>query len=55
MPNLSHISRPLHVFCTQPEFLKIHFNSNLNAISFVMIWTVGPRSAAYQNITAHAL
>ncbi|KAF8229435.1 hypothetical protein L208DRAFT_1402204, partial [Tricholoma matsutake] len=55
MPNLSHISHQLHVFCTRPGFLKVHFNSNLDAISFVTIWAAGPCPAAYQNVTAHAL
>ncbi|KAF8237426.1 hypothetical protein L208DRAFT_1389206, partial [Tricholoma matsutake] len=55
MPNLSHISCQLRVFRARPGFLKVHFNSNLNAISFVTIWTVGPCPAAYQNVTAHML
>ncbi|KAF8220534.1 hypothetical protein L208DRAFT_1416581 [Tricholoma matsutake] len=55
MPNLSHISRQLHAFHAQPGFLKVHFNSNLDAISFVTIWAVGPCPAAYQNVTAHVL
>lgn len=55
MPNLSHISHQLCAFRTRPGFLKVHFNSNLDAISFVTIWAAGPRPAAYQNVTAHAL
>ncbi|KAF8219855.1 hypothetical protein L208DRAFT_1417603 [Tricholoma matsutake] len=55
MPNLSHISRQLHAFRARLGFLKVHFNSYLDAISFVTIWVAGPRPAAYQNVTAHAL
>ncbi|KAF8225649.1 hypothetical protein L208DRAFT_1408205, partial [Tricholoma matsutake] len=55
MPNLSHISRQLCAFRTWLGFLKVHFNSNLDAISFVTIWAAGPCPAAYQNVTAHAL
>jgi hypothetical protein len=56
MPNLSHISHQVCVFHTgQMGYLRIGFNSNLDAISFITIWTAGPHPTAYQNVTAHVL
>ncbi|KAF8063424.1 hypothetical protein FPV67DRAFT_1480845, partial [Lyophyllum atratum] len=55
VPKLGHISRQIRAHRARPGYLKVQFNSNIDAASFIAIWSAGPRPAGYENVTAQAL
>ncbi|KAF5383109.1 hypothetical protein D9615_004835 [Tricholomella constricta] len=55
LPALGHVSRNVRAHRHRPGFIKAVFNSNVDAISFVTIWSAGPRPGAYHTVTARLL
>ncbi|KAF8068009.1 hypothetical protein FPV67DRAFT_1494550 [Lyophyllum atratum] len=55
MPSLDYMPRLVCVGCTRPGYRKLEFNSNVDAASFVAIWSAGPRPAEYDHVTARVL
>ncbi|GLB38927.1 hypothetical protein LshimejAT787_0600890 [Lyophyllum shimeji] len=53
MPTLNHISRhKLHAHRLRSGYIRVAFNTDIDAISFVTIWAAGPRPIRYDNVTA---